>query len=146
MTAPPPPSPPVSSAGAGSRPTTMARLVRFGVVGGLSAALDLGLLVALRELGGLPVALATTIAFWTALLVNFGLNRAWSFGAGGGGVVAVGVPFARYMVLVGINYAATLAIVTGGVALGVPYALAKVVAIGLGAMWTYVAYDRWVFA
>lgn len=146
MTAPPPPSAPLTPPGAAARPSTLAKLVRFGVVGGVSAAVDLGLLVGLRELVGLSVALATTIAFWTALLVNFGLNRAWSFGAGGGGITTAGTPFARYMVLVGINYVATLAIVTGGVALGVPYAVAKVLAIGLGALWTYVAYDRWVFA
>lgn len=112
-------------------------------MGGLSAALDLGLLIGLREIAGLPVALATTGAFWTALLANFGLNRRWSFGGSAAGAVT---PFARYMVLVVVNYAATLAIVTGGAAIGIPYAAAKVVAIALGAVWTYVAYDRWVFA
>lgn len=117
--------------------------MRFLVVGGLSAAVDLGLLVALRELAAAPLPLATTVAFWTALLVNFGLNWAWAFGAGGS---AAGAPFLRYMVLVGINYLLTLLIVTGGVALGAPYPLAKVAALAFGAMWTFVAYDRWVFA
>lgn len=145
----PAPDAPIQAAdpvGPPASPTTAAKVMRFLVVGGVSAALDLGLLIGLHEVAGLSVALATTIAFWTALLVNFGLNRAWSFGAAAGGVLAAGTPFARYLVLVGINYVATLVIVTGGVQLGAPYPLAKVAAIGLGAIWTYVAYDRWVFA
>lgn len=140
----PAPADPVSPPAAS--PTTVAKVLRFLVVGGFSAVLDLGLLIGLRELAGLSVALATTIAFWVALLANFGLNRAWSFGATAGAVRTAGVPFARYLVLVAINYVATLLIVTGGVQLGAPYPLAKIAAIGLGAIWTYVAYDRWVFA
>lgn len=140
-TAPPPPAD-VLGTTAAAAPSTRGKVLRFLVVGGLSAVIDLGGLIALRELAGLPVPVATTIAFWTSLLVNFALNRAWSFGAGQHPAAA---PFARYMVLVAANYTATLVIVTGGDAIGVPYALAKVVAIGLGAIGTYLAYDRWVF-
>ncbi len=122
------------------------RVVRFLLVGGSSAAIDVGLLVALRELAGLPIPVATTIAFWTALLYNFALNRAWSFGAAGGGTRMAGTALARYLAVVALNYGVTLLIVTGGAALGVPYAIAKVVAIGIGTLYTYVAYERWVFA
>ena len=118
------------------------RVLRFLVVGGLSAALDVGLLVVLRELVGAPLGVATTVAFWTALVVNFSLHRTWSFSHAS----APAVPFARYLVLVGANYLATLGLVTGGVAVGAPYVLAKVVAIGVGVAWTFVAYERWVFA
>ncbi len=122
------------------------RVVRFLLVGGSSAAIDVGLLVALRELAGLPIPVATTIAFWTALLYNFALNRAWSFGAVGGGTRMAGTALARYLAVVALNYGVTLLIVTGGAAMGVPYAIAKVVAIGVGTLYTYVAYERWVFA
>lgn len=110
------------------------------IVGGTSAVIDVGLLILLREVVGAAIPLATTIAFWTALVYNFALNRAWSFG-----VAAVGTPFAKYLVVVGLNYLLTLAIVTGGVELGVPYVLAKLFAIGVGTLGTFLAYDRWVF-
>lgn len=116
--------------------------IRYLIVGGLSAGLDIGLLVGLRELAGLPIPVATTIAFWVALAGNFWLNKAWSFPNPQPG----GRPFLRYMVLVGVNYLATVAIVTGGAAAGLPYVVAKVLAIGAAASWTFVAYRRWVFA
>jgi putative flippase GtrA len=151
------PGEPSASAGARRGPD-VARIARFLVVGGLSAAVDVGLLVVLREVVGASVPVAATIAFWAALLVNFALHRAWSFAAPveppaegtttptAAAVRDVGGSFARYLVLVGVNYVATIAIITGGVALGVPYVVAKVAAIGFGAAWTYVAYARWVFA
>lgn len=120
--------------------TLTTRLIRFLVVGGTSAVIDLGLLIALRELAGMPIPIATTIGFWTGLVYNFTLNRAWSFGAD-----RVGTPFVKYLIVVGLNYLLTLAIVTGGHELGIAYAAAKVFAQGFGAMFTFVAYDRWVF-
>ncbi|WP_370324450.1 GtrA family protein [Euzebya sp.] len=130
---------PAPAADAGGS-TLLTRLWRFLVVGGSSAVIDLGLLIALRELAGLHIPVATTIAFWTGLLYNFSLNRVWSFDAD-----RVGVPFAKYLIVVGLNYLLTLAIVTGGHEIGVAYAVAKVFAQGLGACFTFVAYDRWVF-
>ena len=118
-----------------------AKLIKFVIVGGTSAVIDIGLLVLLREGAGIAIPIATTIAFWTALFYNFALNRAWSFG-----VSAVRAPFARYLVVVGLNYLLTLAIVTGGVSYGAPYVIAKIVAIGVGTLGTFLAYDRWVFA
>lgn len=117
------------------------RVTRYLVVGASSAALDLLLLVVLRELAGWPVVLATSTAFWVALVFNFTLNRSWSFQT-----TDVGAPLLRYLALVGVNYVLTVALVTGGVALGVPYLVAKLAAIGLVACGTYLAYERWVFA
>lgn len=118
------------------------RIVRFLVVGGVSVVLDVGLLVGLRELVRVSIPVATTTAFWVALCVNFWLHKVWSFSDAG----PAGAPFAKYMTLVAVNYLITLGIVTGGVAVGVPYVAAKLVAIAVGVAWTYVAYGRWVFA
>lgn len=134
----PRPPAPVATTAADARPPR--RAVRFLIVGVVSATLDVGLLVAGREWANLPIPVATTVAFWIALLVNFALNRSWSFRARG-----VAAPFARYLVIVGANWLLHVAIVSGGAALGVPYVLAKIAAIGLGALFTYVSYDRWVF-
>jgi putative flippase GtrA len=122
------------------------RVARFLLVGGASAGLDVGLLVGLRELLGVPVPVATTVAFFTALVFNYSLHRAWTFASAD----RPAAPWARalgpYAVLVVANWVATLAIVTGSTAVGVPYAVGKVVAVAVIALCTFVAYDRWVFA
>ncbi len=128
-----------SSAAAG-KSTLKTKLFRFVVVGVTSAIIDMGLLIGLRELGGVSIPIATTIGFWTGLFYNFSLNRAWSFGA-----ERIATPFVRYLTVVGINYLVTLTIVTGGAAAGVPYIFAKIFAIGFGTLGTFVAYNRWVF-
>lgn len=116
-------------------------LVRYLVVGGLSFGVDAGILVTLHEGAGAPLLLAATVAFWTALLVNFTLNRVWSFG----GVEDVKVSFVKYLTLVGANYLGTLAILSIGTRLGVHYVAAKAVATATTVCWNYIAYRLWVF-
>jgi putative flippase GtrA len=128
------------SAAESSVATLKTKLFRFVVVGVSSAIIDMGLLIGLRELGGVSIPLATTIGFWTGLFYNFSLNRAWSFGT-----ERIATPFVRYLTVVGINYLVTLSIVTGGAAAGVPYIVAKIFAIGFGTLGTFVAYNHWVF-
>ncbi len=139
--------PPVGVGDPGWPTDRTGRVVRFLVVGGSSAAIDVGLLVGFREFGRLSIPVATTVAFWIALAYNFALNRAWTFrGTDKAGARLVGGALARYLVVVGVNYVVTLTIVTGGSAMGIPYPIAKVLAIGIGTLYTYLAYERWVFA
>ena len=116
-------------------------VVRYLVVGGLSFAVDAGILVVLREGAGAPLVLALTVAFWTALLFNFTLNRLWAFG----GREDVKVSFVKYLTLVAANYLGTVAIVKLGTGLGAHYVAAKAVATGTTVCWNYVAYRFWVF-
>ncbi len=116
-------------------------LARYLIVGGASFAVDAGILVALREGVGAPLLLAATIAFWTALLVNFTLNRVWSFS----GREDVKISFAKYLTLVGANYLATLGILYVGTRLGGHYVAVKAVATGTTVCWNYLAYRHWVF-
>ena len=116
-------------------------LVRYLVVGGLSFAVDAGILVVLREGADAPLLLAATVAFWTALLVNFSLNRLWAFG----GREDVKVSFVKYLALVGANYLGTLAILKLGTSVGAHYVAAKAVATGTTVCWNYLAYRFWVF-
>jgi putative flippase GtrA len=117
------------------------RFLRYLSVGALSAGLDLGILVLAREAAGLSLAVATTIAFWTALAVNFSLNRVWVFRTDG----SISQSFLRYMVLVACNYVLTMGIVLGATNLGVAYPIGKLLAIGAVAVWTFLLYQRWVF-
>ena len=117
--------------------------LRFLVVGVVSAGTDLVLLAGLHGVAGVPLLVATTLAFWTSLAVNFALNRGWVFPGASGSVRGQA---ARYLFLVGLNYLATLALVGGFTAAGVPYLLAKVVALVMIACWNFVLYRRWIFA
>ncbi|MFD0513669.1 GtrA family protein [Streptomyces aureus] len=101
----------------------------------------MGTLVLLH--GGLhmPLAGATSLAFVTVLAVNFGLNRAFVFRSG----ALAGPAFAKYLVLVGLNYCATVATVTGLTALGMSYVAAKTTSTIVNAVVNYGAFRWWVF-
>ena len=116
-------------------------VVRYLIVGALSFAVDAGILVALREGADAPLLLAATVAFWTALLFNFTLNRLWAFG----GREDVKVSFVKYLTLVAANYLGTLAILKLGTGLGAHYVVAKAIATGTTVCWNYLAYRFWVF-
>jgi len=51
------------------------QLFYYLVVGGLSVVVDIGLLALLHETLGVPLGVATTVAFCTAVVMNFLLNR-----------------------------------------------------------------------
>ena len=57
------------------------QFVKFCVVGASSAVIDFGLLNLLHYKVGLPVALALTISFFTAICNGFYWNRKWTFRA-----------------------------------------------------------------
>ncbi len=126
---------------AGTRRVASHSASRFLAVGVLSYLFDLGVLAALHSGFGVPLALATTIAFLSTLLVNFGLNRAFAFRS----TALAGPAFVKYMVLVGVNYATTLLMVTGLAWLGLSYLVAKTLAVVVNAVMNYFAYRHWVF-
>ncbi len=115
--------------------------MRFAVVGLASVAVDTAVLVVLREAVGVPLWVAASVSFAAALVVNFGLNLRWSFGARG----RLGIRLARYAVLVPLNFAITLVLTLELSSAGVPYVLAKWVSIAVAAGVNFVAYRRWVF-
>ncbi len=102
---------------------------------------DLGLLVLLVEVLGVPLAPATAAAFLTSVAVNFGLNRVL---AGTGGLL--GRQAMRYGLLLLANLLLTVVVVTGAERAGVPYVVAKGAVVLASTLWNYVLYRRWVFA
>lgn len=117
------------------------RALRFLLVGGLSFALDFGLLVLLHEVFGVVLWLATPIAFITSLLFNFAAQRTFTFAATNN----VGTGAGKYAVLVVFNVFASALIVTGFESLGLGYAAGKVTATVLMTAWNFVLYKYWVF-
>jgi putative flippase GtrA len=117
------------------------RFLTYLVVGVAGFAVDFGLLVLFREVVGTPVWLATTIAFWGSLAVVFLSNKYLTFGAQGAGHRQL----ARYFVLLGVNYLATLGVVHLAEQIGLGYQLGKVAAVAMTTVWNFVAYQLWVF-
>jgi putative flippase GtrA len=126
--------------------STLARAVRgsagrYLLVGSLSFIADVGLLFALHGIIGIWLPLATALAFLGAFVVNFGLNRTWAFRSNG----AVGRQLGRYLALVAANLVATVLLVSGLTAAGLPYLIAKAMATGTLLAINYAISRKWIF-
>lgn len=116
-------------------------MLRFLFIGGLSFALDLGLLIALHELFHVDLLIATPIAFLVSLIFNFFLQRIFTFQA----TNHHGISAAKYISLVVFNIAVSDIIVAGFDALGWSYVVGKGVATALTTTWNYFLYKAWIF-
>jgi putative flippase GtrA len=116
-------------------------VVRFLLIGGLSFALDLGLLAVLHEAFGVELWIATPIAFVVSLIFNFLLQRIFTFKATNHG----GVSAAKYLLLVAFNIVVSDLIVTGFDAFGWSYIIGKATATVLTTVWNYWLYRHWIF-
>jgi putative flippase GtrA len=131
---------PVVPAGSAATPLRVL-LPRYAAVGMLSVIVDVGSLTLLHSALHVALLLATTIAFAIALCLNYTLNHVWAFDADG----FLGRRMVRYAVLVTINYAVTIALVSGLTAVGVFYLIAKGISVALTAIVNFTGYRLWVF-
>jgi putative flippase GtrA len=107
--------------------------------GVLSAAVDIGTLQALIACG-VPTLVATTVAFVTGLVVNYGWHARVTFSQQG-----KAASFARYLCVVALTYAMTLGLVAGFEhAFGSPLA-GKLVALPLTAVAGYLLGKWWIY-
>ena len=118
------------------------QLFYYLVVGGLTAVVDIGLLALLHESYGVPLGAATTVAFCTAVVVNFLLNRTAMSSRGSRGLTQHAL---RYGSLVVANYVITLAVVTTAGHVGDKYLVAKVAIVAVSTSWNFLLYRHWVF-
>ncbi|WP_330441155.1 GtrA family protein [Micromonospora sp. NBC_00821] len=116
--------------------------VRFLVVGGLSVAVDTGSLFVYHGVLRIVLPVAAGMSFLTSFWVNFGLNRAWSFGSSAQMVPQVG----RYFALVLANLTANVVLVSALTWAGTPYLLAKLLVTASLSAANYVVSKRWIFA
>lgn len=116
-------------------------LTRFVVTGGLSVGLDVAVLTTLRSGLGVALVTATTAGYLASLVVNYSLNHAWVFQSQGEHHRRI----AKYVSLVVVNYALTIGVVTGLVALGAHYLVAKLVVVVLNACLNFTLFRSWVF-
>lgn len=116
--------------------------VRYLAVGAFCFLVDVALLWCAHDLLGVPLPVATPIAFLASFVVTYTLQRVVSFASDSRMVPSV----ARYTALVIFNTLATTGIVwlvdqTGG-----GWLLGKVAAVVATTVWNYFAYRYWVFA
>jgi putative flippase GtrA len=104
-------------------------------------AFDVSLLWLLVTFTALPDAVALTLAFATTYLMNFFLNRRFSFGAHG----HLGTQLARFAPQVGVDYLLTISAVEAFTRLGVALLAARILAGGTNAVFNYAMYRWWVF-
>jgi putative flippase GtrA len=115
-------------------------LLGFAVINSFTFAVDLGLLTTLH--GGLrwPLPVSITMAYITAFVLSYLLNRAFNFRSHG----AVGPQVAVYAAVVIVNYLAwILGVGDGLAALGLDYRLARIAAGACEALYMYAAM-RWL--
>jgi putative flippase GtrA len=120
-------------------------IVKYISVGLISVAVDYGMLLILYRLLDVPLEVATAVAFIIGLVVNFILNRMWSFDvkADRRGTIRQAV---LYGLLVLINTLFTVAVV--GFAsnnLHILPEISKPVCVLLTTMWNYILYKKVIF-
>jgi putative flippase GtrA len=118
------------------------QLFYYVVVGGVSVVVDVGLLALLHEFYGVPLGVATSVAFCTAVVVNFLLNRTAMSSRGSRGLASHAW---RYGSLVVANYVITLAVVTTAGHVNGLYLVAKLAVVAGSTSWNFLLYRHWVF-
>jgi putative flippase GtrA len=113
--------------------------IRYLFVGGTTFILDFTLLVLLHGFMHVNLAVATSIAYWTAVAYNFSLNRWWTFSASENSTLREHLM--PYGILLGFNYLFTVLFV-GLASRAMPYELAKIIAVPIQMVWTYPAFRR----
>lgn len=115
--------------------------VRYLIVGGLSFAVDFGLLVLLHEGLHWDVGIASATAFLSSLIFNFAVQRKFSFGS----AHKTHVSMIRYGILVVANTAATVLIVQLLTPTVLGYMGGKVTSTAAMTVWNFFLYQHWVF-
>lgn len=115
--------------------------VRYLFVGGFCFVVDVGLLWLAHELLGVPLPIATPVAFLASFAVTYTMQRVVAFASESKVVPSVG----RYTALVVFNTIATTGIVWLIDASGGTWFVGKVVAVVATTTWNYFAYRYWVF-
>ena len=94
------------------------QVIRFCVVGALSAGLNVAIIIFLTEVFRFHYLVSIVACFVLVTLCGFVMNRGWTFGVTGPGK---GTQFLRYMMIAGLGVAITLIFSMVMVRAGLPY-------------------------
>ncbi len=111
-------------------------IVRFAVNGGVSFAVDYGVMIALTEWCGWNYLWAAGVSFTLSVVVNYILCKCWVFeGAQKQGAKAMTLFIGSSVVGLGLNQALMYGMVE---LIGLNYMVAKIVATAIVMVWNYV--------
>lgn len=116
--------------------------MRYLLVGGSSFLLDAGLLFLLYEQFDLPLALATSVAFWVAVIYNFVLTKYWTFSNREKDQLKKHIVL--YLCLLGFNYLATVWLMILLTSI-LHVVLAKTLIAAAQTLWNYPIYKYFIF-
>ena len=121
----------------------MATFGRFVVVGLIATSVHYLVLVAAVELAGWSAVWGSGLGFGTGAVVNYLLNRRYTFRSEVPHVTAV----ARFVVVMGVALALNQLLMHAfTVWLGVPYLAAQVLTTGITLFWNFVGNGLWSFS
>lgn len=126
-----------------SRRDLILEVVRFGVVGGASAVVY-ALTIVICVFGfGVGVAVATIPGYLASMVLNYTLQKIWTFRSDAAHITSVPKYLFVHIVGIGINYGAVEALMS---LVGLHYLIAQAIAVTLVAIWSYFAQKYWTFA
>jgi len=140
----------INRLGFARRPKEFVRFLKFASVGMIGMVVDLTILNVMHKVFGLPLLVANTISFTTAVISNFTWNRLWTFpesrerpiGSQLGKFTLVNViGLAINNMVLWVAFQATQQITPDPW----DYNLAKIVAIGVVLFWNYSVNRAWTY-
>lgn len=121
----------------------MERFLSFAGIGALATLIQYLILVAGVQLTHAAPVVASTVGFIVAALVNYALNRRYTFGSHKPHAEAV----SKFFTVAAIGLALNGILLAAGTQLfGLNYLLAQVLATALVLIWNYSANAAWTFA
>ncbi len=123
-------------------PESSKGFIRFGLVGVVNTAVDLGVFALLYRAAELEPLLANGIAFFIAVTNSYLLNHYWTFKQPGNTI-----SFSAYVRFVAVNIGGLLLGTLAILMLGkfMPMELAKLIAAGVTFLWNYTSSKLFVF-
>lgn len=120
------------------------KIIRFVAAGGVAAAVNLGLLYFLTDIGGLWYLFSSIFSFAAATLVSFGLQKFWTFGNINREILGRQLFFYSAIAVFNLLVNAGLMYVLVDWR-GLSYLLAQFFVIGLIAAWNFAICDFLIF-
>jgi len=119
------------------------QFIKYSLVGATGTSIDFLLLYLLVEKGHLFYLLAAVFSTIVAMLINFTLNKYWTFGKKEGNYFIQLFHYASAHAVGGlINFAVLTVLVE---TFGVWYLFARIAATFLAVIWNFLATKKWVF-
>jgi putative flippase GtrA len=140
----------INRLGISHRPKEFVRFLKFATVGATGMVVDLTVLNVMHKVFGLPLLVANTISFTTAVISNFTWNRLWTFPESRERPIGTQLGQFTLVNVVGLvinNVVLLLAFQITQKVVPDPwdYNLAKVFAIGVVLFWNYFVNRAWTY-